>query len=524
MDEEVDEINVFRNKFVIIAIILFLLFFYFYIVYTFFVKEKTPPEGENGFLYAVSQVNPINLIFGSKDEIYKPFGGGSLGYGETCPVSNNDCETCLECYDIPDDNPDLGPRCLYISLEVPRKTDTDVCDLPRFCNGLGNCVECAEHSDCIDPDKLKCNKNINFGTCVESCPEPIDCTERACGFDGCGFSCGTCDQGQTCSINGICECATDCNGKLCNEDNGCGSLCACPSGQSCNAAGTCVESPSTGGGSSGGGTGGSSGGAVSTGPKTYTPLKAELMSISGYQKKDFKKDDIIDLKNIANEIGVHKIKILEIKDIINSEKSDSVKITVYSNVQNITLFTGEKKKLDVNNDSYYDLEIQLNSVKSNKTNLTFKYIKEKIVSLITPEPDEPITPPYNNSDDSNWNLDEKPEAKINVIVIIIGIVITIMLIALMVFLITLFIKIKKVSSGKVISASPELNSVLKEQEEKINAMLSVGYDCLAKRDAANAKDIYQKIKKVYNPIYDPERNLYDKIGEFYKRILRMEGI
>ena len=65
--------------------------------------------------------------------------------------------------------------------------------------------------------------------------EPIDtcsCTGKNCGDDGCGGSCGICEEGSICN-NGVC-CTPNCSGKSCG-DNGCGGSCGtCPNGVTCN--------------------------------------------------------------------------------------------------------------------------------------------------------------------------------------------------------------------------------------------------------------------------------------------------
>ena len=57
-----------------------------------------------------------------------------------------------------------------------------------------------------------------------------DCTEKECGNDGCGGSCGTCPAAAPVCEDGICkvECVPDCQGRECGDD-GCGGACgACP--------------------------------------------------------------------------------------------------------------------------------------------------------------------------------------------------------------------------------------------------------------------------------------------------------
>ncbi len=60
---------------------------------------------------------------------------------------------------------------------------------------------------------------------------------KACGGDGCGGSCGSCEIGELC-VKGKCRttssCTPDCLDKACGDD-GCGGSCgSCPSGQACD--------------------------------------------------------------------------------------------------------------------------------------------------------------------------------------------------------------------------------------------------------------------------------------------------
>jgi len=67
-------------------------------------------------------------------------------------------------------------------------------NLPVECNA----AKCAYFGiDCCQSGQT-CNKN---GQCISSCTP--NCNSKTCGSDGCGGSCGTCPDGQTCS-NGNC--------------------------------------------------------------------------------------------------------------------------------------------------------------------------------------------------------------------------------------------------------------------------------------------------------------------------------
>lgn len=82
-------------------------------------------------------------------------------------------------------------------------------------------------------------------TCKDECGDPSgdsgvetvcvpDCTDRACGADGCGGGCGDCPGDQVCR-DGECRPCPDCDGRVCGSD-GCGGSCGlCPeAGQVCN--------------------------------------------------------------------------------------------------------------------------------------------------------------------------------------------------------------------------------------------------------------------------------------------------
>lgn len=73
------------------------------------------------------------------------------------------------------------------------------------------------------------------------------CTDRACGPDGCGGTCGTCAAPDACAdgqctpcVGPDCVCAPSCQGRVCGPD-GCGGSCGqCPAGALCASSGLCV--------------------------------------------------------------------------------------------------------------------------------------------------------------------------------------------------------------------------------------------------------------------------------------------
>lgn len=81
--------------------------------------------------------------------------------------------------------------------------------------------------------------DIPYEVWISSC-EP-SCSDRECGSDGCGGSCGECDADHECE-DGIFECVPDCWGRECGDD-GCGGSCGdCASFESCSD-GSCVCVP-----------------------------------------------------------------------------------------------------------------------------------------------------------------------------------------------------------------------------------------------------------------------------------------
>lgn len=84
------------------------------------------------------------------------------------------------------------------------------------------------------------------------CPLDGDCTDLACGFDPiCGTVCGTCDNGEACNADQVCEmigaacpAAAACGSRECGPDLICGESCGeCQPGAACSFSGTCEPDP-----------------------------------------------------------------------------------------------------------------------------------------------------------------------------------------------------------------------------------------------------------------------------------------
>ena len=101
----------------------------------------------------------------------------------------------------------------------------------------GSCGECDDGDVC---DGGQC-------VCAPQCTGPEPNGDKDCGDDGCGGSCGECPPTHECDANGQCSCTPQCFGpegeKVCGDD-GCGETCGgCAENEACDAAGKCVCVP-----------------------------------------------------------------------------------------------------------------------------------------------------------------------------------------------------------------------------------------------------------------------------------------
>lgn len=112
------------------------------------------------------------------------------------------------------------------------------------CVGVGN-PACGWDSDYLSYDCGTYGEADPSGQYPLSCgPPPCvpDCYLKACGDNGCGDVCGTCNTNQVCNASFQCEnqvCVPDCAGRYCGP-NGCGGSCGeCAATETCNASGQC---------------------------------------------------------------------------------------------------------------------------------------------------------------------------------------------------------------------------------------------------------------------------------------------
>lgn len=118
------------------------------------------------------------------------------------------------------------------------------CDCRGGRKRCGN--RCIRDTACCTGGRTGCatNQTCINGACVSTICRP-NCTDKQCGADGCGGSCGTCAVGRACSADGRClpTCRPSCGRRQCGPD-GCGGSCGtCRTGRTCTAAGFCEATP-----------------------------------------------------------------------------------------------------------------------------------------------------------------------------------------------------------------------------------------------------------------------------------------
>ena len=148
--------------------------------------------------------------------------------------------------------------------------------------------------------------------------------------------------------------------------------------------------------SSGTGTGGGS----STWTKTVSVNEGQFTE--GYTKSLGENERM----KVSIEGGTHSIGITNVE-------SNAVTLTIASDPVTATLSVGDERKFDLSADGYYDLYIKLNSIASNKADITIKSIKEKVTEeseaqeqskeeSVTGENQETLSPPAEEKSSSLW--------------------------------------------------------------------------------------------------------------------------
>ena len=187
------------------------------------VLEGTMPIGKT--LPECKRMRLGAFLLGSDEGVCTADCAGRECGDDGCGGSCGTCSAALSC--------DNG-NCICPTCEA---TDTcataDPCPCEPSCTDKqcgddgcgGSCGQCAAGLQCSAAGQCTCEPNCSGRAC-----QP-DCLGRQCGDDGCGGSCGTCQNG-TCTLN-QCVCEADCSAKQCGDD-GCGGSCGtCASGQLC---------------------------------------------------------------------------------------------------------------------------------------------------------------------------------------------------------------------------------------------------------------------------------------------------
>jgi len=115
-------------------------------------------------------------------------------------------------YNLPDSVKDGKPHTLYMyAINVPDGANpllgskTITCDATHVCaaNAVDGC-RCASPTVCLGGHGFKClNGQLVRGKCVSTSACAPNCSNKVCGQDGCGGSCGACGSGKACN-GGVC--------------------------------------------------------------------------------------------------------------------------------------------------------------------------------------------------------------------------------------------------------------------------------------------------------------------------------
>jgi CheY-specific phosphatase CheX len=181
----------------------------------------------------------------------------------------------------------------------------------------------------------------------------------------------------------------------------------------------------------GAGRGGAGGGAGTAGERwTNTIIVKEEQIERGYSRELKEKERVsVKIDNVAHHIGVVSI----------DNVAKKATIEVASTPQKITLGEGETKKVEVTNDTYYDLQVTLNSIKNGKADVLIKSIRELIAPAAREQqPSEEQQPPSAEEEQQPVGeegavpppAEEKPKSTLTAIIgaLILAVIIVIVLI------------------------------------------------------------------------------------------------
>ena len=213
-----------------------------------------------------------------------------------------------------------------------------------------------------------CDCPVGFYVADVPCADGDDITFKVYGVNV-THATQTCIVGRTTYVELNLTMSKLASGATCTYAAACNTTYCCDSSYTnCNGdcTGTCLDSctaPTTTGGGGGGGT---------------TALTTVISFTTAGVDVSLAKNNIA---KFAFDSAYHTIKVIKIG-------ADYVTLEIASDPVTITLNLLESKKLDLNNDNYYDLYIKLNEIKSSKAYLEVKYIHEIITPVVTPPAEE----------------------------------------------------------------------------------------------------------------------------------------
>ncbi len=157
------------------------------------------------------------------------------------------CKPNKTCADYPDNcGAALDDGCVG-TIDCSNACSAELVCLAGQCVSPAECIPACEGKVCGDDgcggSCGTCEEGISCanGACVADCVP--SCDDKDCGDDGCGGSCGECVECgalDLCGDDGSCGCCPNCDGKGCGDD-GCGGSCGeCPADEAC-AVGSCVS-------------------------------------------------------------------------------------------------------------------------------------------------------------------------------------------------------------------------------------------------------------------------------------------
>lgn len=174
----------------------------------------------------------ISLLFAT--QCYEPMDSSALGCHPVDPTCDSDDDGVLNGEDdFPED-----PRCSTRNEENCTACG-DACSNSERCGDEGCVVPCAGRDCGEDGFGGSCGSCDAGSLCDVNGKCVVPCATRECGDDGFGGSCGSCQADARCNEQG--RCFDPCAGKECGDDGFDGSCGTCQTGYRCDSEGKCFD-------------------------------------------------------------------------------------------------------------------------------------------------------------------------------------------------------------------------------------------------------------------------------------------